>query len=330
MKFQKNISFLIETAVITMVSLLALAPDIAAVEIPYPPSVDEIAALITRPTTECNAADDYLKAEKFYRKTELKKPPEDRNSLPTDSEIMKLVEQGLACRSCEFPFSLDMELPPYEQMIPMMALYRAAARTWRIQGDDALKLKDYPAATAFYSKAVNLGLQLFEEPGITIIQDMISFACMQEGVEGLGDVFIATGDAEKAATCARFLANRAHYMDSLPNFVSHVLRGPNHPLAGLAENFKEIALLYPSVTYLPIKVEIILTTGELLAFNRKDPDVVKYTGMILDNALNDPDERIRKTAKWARDWDLGSYIEMLKDQGIEIDKDVLKQLESGK
>ena len=311
-----------------MVVLLAFAPDIAAVEIPSPPSVDEISALVIRPIGDCNAADDYLKAEKLYRKTELRKPPEERSRMSPDSEIMKLVEQGLTCRSCEFPFSLDMELPPYEQMIPMMALYRAAARTWRIQGDEALTLKDYETATAFYSKAVNLGLQLFEEPGITIIQDMISFACMQEGVEGLGDVFIATGDAEKAATCARFLANRAHYMDSLPDFVNHVLRGPDHPLSGLTENYKEVALLYPTVTYLPIKVEIILTTGELLAFNRKDPEVLKYSGMILDNALKDQDERIRKTAKWARDWDLGNYIKLLKDQGIEIDKDVLKQLES--
>lgn len=330
MKNRNNLSLAMKTVSMAIMALCAVAPHTAAVDIPSPPDVGEIAALVSRPDGDCNAADAFLEAEALYRKTELKKAPEKRNSLSPDSEIMKQVERGLACKMCEFPFSRDMKLPPYEQMIPMMALYRAAARTWRIQGDEALERKDYPAAEAMYAKALNLGLLLFEEPGITIIQDMISFACMQEGAEGLGDVFIATHEADKAAACARFLANRARYMDSLPKFVSRVLRGPDHPFPGLTDDFKAIALLYPSITYAPVKVEIILCAGELHAFNRKDPELVKHCRMILDRAMNDPDERLRKMAKWALEWDIGDYVEMLKDQGVDIDKDMLKEVESMK
>ncbi|MCD4654068.1 hypothetical protein K8T06_09040 [bacterium] len=299
-----------------------------AVTIPEPPSVSEIAIFVDRPSENCNAADIYLHAEKLYRDTELKRPPEERNLLDPDSEIYELIEKGLKCSYCEFPYSLDMKLPPYEQMIPMMALYRAAARTWRKQGDEALEAKEYNRAKIQYSKAVNLGLQLFEEPGITIIQDMISFSLLQEGIEGLGDLFIALGEADKAATCARFLALRMRYIDELPRFINSTLRDPDHEIPLLTNSYKSVARIYPTITYNPIKVEIILTTAEIYSFNRNDEETSKYCHMVFDTALKDPDLRIRKVAKWAMEWDLGKFIRNLKAQGIEISKDLLEKLES--
>jgi hypothetical protein len=312
-----------------IVILYAFADSVigSSVTIPSPPPLDELASLIILPDGECNAADFYLEAENAYRGTELIKSPEHRMTLPEHSGILKLMEKGLLCRQCEFPYSREITLPPYNQMIPMMALYRAAAHTWRLQGDEALKNKAYSRAAACYHKPLVLGFQLFNEPGITIIQDMISFTCMQEGAEGLGDLYIAIGDAEKAAICARFLANRVRYIDALPEFVSSILRGQNHPLSGLTENYKAVSLLYPAVDYQPIKVEILLVTAELLAFNRKNDDLVTCCRMVIDHAVNDPDERIRKMAQWALEWDIQKHVDLMKQDDIEPDENLLKLID---
>jgi len=299
----------------------AWLPAAVAVTIPEPPPVTEIAALVERPEGQGNAADYYLQAEKMYRESELAKPEADRMILDETSEIYALMEQGLAIRRCEFPYSLEMKLPPYEQMIPMMALYRAAAVTWRRKGDRALEMKSYDDARSWYSRAVNLGLQLYEEPGITIIQDMIAFTCMQEGAEGLGDLFIATGDPDRAAACARFLAQRTRYMDELPRFVNSILRKPGRGKPELTDSFKAVARLYPSFIYAPIKVEIILSTGEILAFNRNDPETLKYCKMILESALKDPDRRIRAIAEWAEKLDAGDLMRMMENGSGDIDED---------
>lgn len=295
----------------------------STITIPHPPPLEELSSLVILPDGECNAADIYLEAENIYRNTELKKSPEQRMNLPEQSEIMKLMEKGLHCRQCEFPYSRDVTLPPYNQMIPMMALYRAAAHTWRLQGDEALRNKEYSRAATSFQKPLLLGFQLFNEPGITIIQDMISFTCMQEGAEGLGDLYIATGDAEKAAVCARFLANRVRYIDALPAFVSSILRGQNHPLSGLTETYKEVALLYPAIDYQPIKLEILLATGELLAFNRNNEELVTCCRLVIDHAVKDPDERIRKMATWAAEWTMEKHLDLMKKDGIEIDENLL-------
>lgn len=302
-----------------LILLIVIVDPAATVTIPEPPSVREIEAMVTRPTGEGNAADYYLQAEALYRKTELHKPSEERLVLDDTSEVYSLVEKGLAIRHCTFPYSMTMKLPPYEQMIPMMALYRAAAVTWRKKGDAALEREDYDAARAWYSKAVNLGLQLNEEPGITIIQDMIAFTCMQEGVEGLGDLYIATGDGDNAAACARFLAHRTRYMDELPKFVNTILRSPDQKMPSLSESFKAVARLYPTISYAPIKVEIILSTGEILAFHRGDPETEHYCNMVLDHAIKEPDPRIRTIAEWAKKLEVKDLMAMINEEVGTVD-----------
>ena len=296
-------------AMIIITVLIGATQLMAAPMIPHPPDVEVIAGMVTRPSGEGNAADFYLKAEKLYRDTELSKAPEERSFLNEDSEIYRLLEQGSACASCVFPYSAGMKIPPYEQMIPMMALYNAAAKTYSRNGDTALEAKQYDKAFQWYSKAVNLGLHLWYEPGITVIQDMITFNCLAQGVQGLGDYYIAKGDGDHAAKCARFLAEKTEYLDSIPKFVKGTLARPHK----LTQDYRDLADLFPSIEYLPVKLEILLYTMELRVFVQDD-EVMKLSSRIIESGMKHPDSRIRAVAEWARDVNAKKMRKML-EQG---------------
>jgi hypothetical protein len=296
--------------IVTILMLLGiLVPSLYAVDIPHPPDLTAVIAMIERPDGSGNAADYYLEAEKKYRESTMH--AKDRELVSETSEAYKLVLKGMACASCEFPYSRDMTIPPYQQMIPMMALYRSVARTFRKNGDDAFEKKSRDLARNWYAKAVNLGLHLWEEPGVTIIQDMIALAVIAEGVEGLGDVFIANGDADGAARCARFLAGKTRYLECLPRFVKDTLRGGDGKRFQVSSGYREVARRYGSITYTPLKIEILLTTAEIMAFPQPSADR-EICERILNSALKDPDQRVRVIAEWA----------------VTLDKDKIEEMET--
>ena len=308
-------------SIIVLTAILFTLPATAAESlVPVPPDLHAIYNLVTRPTGDCNAADYFRQAEAQLRDHSR---DEKNGCLKEKSRSYELVEQGLNCRRCEFPFSLDMKLPPYEQMIPMMKLYRAAARTYAQNGREAMEKKDYAAAAQWFSKAVNLGLLLWEEPGITIIQDMITMVVLSEGVEGFGDMFIAQGNGDQAAVCAKFLAEKTAYMEALPKFVNRILRDQGAWPPRATDSYKEVARLYPTVTYLPIKVEILLTTAEINAFN-EDADTKKLCHSVIEAGKADPDARIRKIAGWAEELSKSAIMEMVKANGGEVPEDAAK------
>ncbi|MBN1550541.1 hypothetical protein JW979_03680 [bacterium] len=285
--------------------------------IPQPPDLSEIYQLVNQPAGDCNAADSYQKAEEMLRNDEnlVKDGYLDENSEP-----YKLVLQGIECGRCVFPYSLDMKLPPYEQMIPMMKLYRSAAKTFARKGQEALEKKDYATAEKWFAKAVILGLQFWEEPGITIIQDLITMSILTEGVEGFGDLFIAKGDGPKAVACARYLAEKTAYNDALRDFVKNKLRNGDAWPPQATETFKEIARLYPTLKYLPIKVEILLRTAEINAFDETQ-EAKEICRKVIEEGKRDADARIRKMAEWAESLPKDSAVELIKSLGGEVPKE---------
>lgn len=301
-----------------LILVIIPAASACAGTIPVPPDVSTLYSMIERPANNCNAAEMFLNAEKMVRKSD-DEIVEGR--LKQNSDAYRLVMKGLECRRCEFPFSLDMKLPPYEQMIPMMKLYRSAAKTFSQNGEKALEKKKFEEAEMWFSNALNLGLLLWEEPGITIIQDMISLSCLTEGAEGMGDLFIAKGDEDNAAACARFLAQKNAYLDALPRFVNQKLRNKDEWPRKASEEFKQIALLYPTVRYLPLKLEILLAVAELNAFTL-DRETSELCRRVIDEGKKDPDARIRKTAEWAEELKKANGIEMIKELDGELPDDI--------
>ncbi|MBN2056072.1 hypothetical protein JW905_14175 [bacterium] len=268
---------------------------VAAADIPKPPDVTGLSGFVSRLTGDGNAADHFLAAEKVFLKDHDRK--EIERPVDEDDEAFRLVEKGLGCGRCEFPYSATMAIPPYEQMIPMMSLYRSVVKRFRLLGDAALAKKDFATAEHWYGHCLVLGLMLWNEPGITIIQDMISMSCLSEGAEGLGDLAISRGDPDRAALCARFLAEKTAYLDALPLFVRDTLRGGMNYPAKVSDSFRQVADVYETIDYNPLKLEILLAASEIVSFH-KDKETLGVCARILGPASRDPDPRIRAVAEW--------------------------------
>jgi hypothetical protein len=281
--------------ILTIVFVLVYCMSCMALNLPELPATGEIETLVVRPQEEGNAADQYLKAEKILRDKQAGESKQDPQTLLLDegSEEFKLVLEGLKCRRCVFPYSLDITVPPYETMIPMMLLYNTACRTFRAKGDTALKSKQYDQARDWYSKAVNLGLHIFEDPAITIIQDLISTKCIAVGIEGLGDLFIAQGETGKAEICRRFLTQKTEFSDRLSRFMRTTLSRPGK----MSDEFREAAVVFPTIKYTSIKLEILIFASELHILS-DNPEIRSLCAKIIADAKIDPDVRIRKVALW--------------------------------
>jgi hypothetical protein len=278
-------------------SLLAgmlIATAVAADEPLAPPDVAPLAALVSRPTGDCNAADFFLKAEEILRpelgRTEI--------ALSRDHPAALAALQGLACRRCEFPYSRRLTLPPTEQPIPMGRLYLGLAAMLSGEGAQLLAAGKPTEAQRTFGQAVQLGLLLQEEPGITIVQEIMALSVLARGAEGLGDLAVARGDDATAATCARFLAGRQSYVDGATRFVrdlgySELIRQPS----AQAEKVKSIASAYATMKAPALRAEMLLYL--CLSWRLVDePSAASAARGILESARRDEDPRIRALAEW--------------------------------
>lgn len=269
-----------------------------AVTVPQPPDVNAIAAMVTRPAKPGNAAEFYLKAEGLISEQMAKYTDTDGKYLDEDAEVYQLVMQGLEHRVCVFPYATEMKLPPYDQRTPLMLLYGNAIRTFRKNGDMALEERDFAEAQKWYEKGVNLGLHIWYDPGITIVQDLITMAILQQGVEGLCDLAVTRGDAVRAAACARFLADTTRYLDQISPFLKKTLARPPQ---GMTASYKELAEWFPVLDHLPIQVEILLYTAEIRTALPEDEEVQAISNKVIAMGKKHTDVRIQKLAQWAED-----------------------------
>lgn len=282
--------------------------------LPQLPDVAPIAALIERPAGDCNAAERFLRAEEIYRERELRKPSEERKPLPADHPAMQLVLEGLECRRCEFPYSADLAIPPTEQTIPMSALYWAASAGLVERGRELYEAGHTRPAREEMGHALQLGLLLFEEPGITFIQQLVALRVLADAAEGLGDLAIASGDEDDAAACARFLARSHAYRDDLGVLMREVLAYP--PLQNDPESHapavQRIAPLFDATANKAIQLEILL----YLSFARAvlAPSAARDAAeATLQRARRSPDRRIGQLAKWGLGLDAGEARRILGD-----------------
>jgi hypothetical protein len=294
-----------------LVLTLAAAPAAAGV-LPELPDLTPLAALIDRPSGDCNAADRFLEAEEIYRQGELQKPAEERRPLPLDHPAMKLVLEGLECRRCEFPYSADLAIPPTEQPIPMGALYWAAAAGLAERGQRLRDEGQTGAAREEYGRALQLGLLLFEEPGLTFIQQLVALRVLSQAAEGLGDLAVARGDEDDAAACARFLARSHAYRDDLGVLMREVLAYPplqKDPEAH-APLVPKVAALFDATTNEAIQVEILIYLGFAHAVIN-DPEARDAAEATLARARRSPDRRLRTLADWGLELEAGEARRLL-------------------
>jgi hypothetical protein len=284
-----------------LVVLTGVVSPARAAVLPELPDVAPLAALVERPSGDCNAADSFLEAEEVYRRGELQKPPEERRPLPAEHPAMKLVSEGLRCRRCEFPYSSDITIPPTDHPIPMSALYWAASAGLVARSDELRQEGHDDQSRQELARAMQLGLLLFEEPGMTFIQQLIALRILSQAAEGFGDRAIARGDEDVAAACARFLARTQAYRDDMRTLVGEVLAYP--PLLadpqGQAVHVRQVAPLFTMTANKAIQLEVLIYLGFARALG-DDPAVQDAVGATFDHARHSPDLRIRKLADWGR------------------------------
>jgi hypothetical protein len=265
-----------------------------ASELPPPPDVAPIAALVTRPTGNCNAADSFLRAEEILR------PELDRNELALQRSHPAVVATlaGLACRRCEFPYSRRLAIPPTEQPIPMSRLYAGVAAMLFEEGEGLLAAGRPSEAERSFVDAARLGLLLHEEPGLTIIQEILALNVLARAAEGLGDLAIARGDETTAATCARFLARRRAYVDGAMRFVrelgyARLARDPRTQ----ADKVREVVAVFAATQSPALRAEMLLYLS-LASGLVENVDARSAARAILEEARSNPDQRIRALAEW--------------------------------
>jgi hypothetical protein len=296
-----------------VVAMALVSPARAGV-LPELPDVAPLAALVERSSGDCNAADKFLEAEEIYRVGELRKPAQERMPLPADHPAMKLVLEGSECRRCEFPYSADLTIPPTDHPIPMSALYFASAAGLAERGRTAREEGREDRSRLEYGRAMQLGLLLFEDPGMTFIQQLIALGVLSQAAEGLGDLAIAGGDEDVAATCARFLARTHRYRDEMKALVGGVLA--YKPLladpGSRAAQVREVAPLVDATTNKAIQLEVLIYLGFARALV-DDPSARDAARTALERARRSPDARIRKLANWGLGLDTDEARRILGD-----------------
>jgi hypothetical protein len=274
----------------------------AAPAVPERPDVRAIAALIERPNADCNAATFFLQAERVYRETEaaeLKKPHALRLPLPPEHPAAKLVLKGTECRRAEFPYSRDFAIPPTNQEIPMRALYWTTAIGLSEEAQRLRAAGKLDEARRTFARVTQLGLLLYEDPGITYIQDMISLNVLALGVAGLGDLALARGDKGAAEGCEAFLAASRAYLEQVGVFLRDVL-----PLTRLvpdpeAGRIRDAATLLGVARNPTLKIELIQYLGIARPLCTRAETRTAIEQALKRSAKEDEDARIRKVAAWA-------------------------------
>lgn len=284
---------------VLLLGLSALRP--AAAPVPELPAVGEIVALAPRPPGPCNAATFFQSAEQAFVARNRADAALALRALAPDDPVLALVLQGMSCRSCEFPYSRTMAIPPTEQRIPASSLYRSAAETFVEEGRRLEKQGRLGEAEAEFRKAIVLGRLLLEDPGITLIQDAISLSVLQRGAEGLGDVALARGDARRAETCSRFIVGARAYLEGSSRLVKGFpIRGLRDAPSAQREAVAAIAALDAPEVRGSLRVEILMFVALALPVVADLPPAVRG---VLERARADRDPRIRAIAEWGRSLD---------------------------
>jgi hypothetical protein len=277
--------------------LAGLAASGAAVpSLPTPPDVGGLVALAPRPTGPCNAATYFERAEQAFVASGRADAKLPLRALAPDDPVLALVLQGMGCRTCEFPYSRTMAIPPTEQRIPASSLYRSAAEAFVEKGRSLQQQGRRDEAEGEFRKAVVLGRLLFEDPGITVIQDAISLSVLERGAEGLGDLALARGDARRAETCARFLAGARAYLEGSSRLVKGFpIRGLRDAPSAQREAVAAIAALDAPGLRGSLRVEVLMFVALARPVVADPPPVVSQA---LERARRDRDPRIRALAEW--------------------------------
>jgi hypothetical protein len=283
-----------------VVALAVLVLPAGAAVLPELPETAPIVALAAPDARDCNAATAFLAAQAAYR-TELTKPAAERKPLTLQDEAMKLILQGIECRRCEFPYSGDLAIPPGNQEIPPSSLFWAASRSLVEEGARLRQQKHEAEAAYAYAQTARLGVLILEDPGMTYIQQLIGLRILTEAAEGLGDLAVAQGDPERAATCARFIASSRAYREGLGRFLREELRSQAllEDADAQAAHVREVAALFASTENRAIQVEILMYLG-LARPLLKDEGARAAVEATLAQAARHPDRRLGKLAAWCR------------------------------
>jgi hypothetical protein len=288
-------------AVLAVVVLAALAPAAGAAVLPELPDTVSIVALAAPATRDCNAAEAFLAAQELFRQAGGFDAAANAKPIAREDQAMKLILQGLECRRCELPYSRDLAVPPWDQTIPPSKLFWAASRGLVEEGGRLRQQGRDAEAARSYAQAARLGALILEDPGMTYVQQLIALRILTEAAQGFGDLAIAEGDPERAAACARFIANSRAYRDGVGKFLREELRSQAllEDADAQAEHVRQIAALFASTDNRAIQVEMLLYLGLARPLVR-DARTRAAVDAALAQAARHPDRRLGKLAERCR------------------------------
>ncbi len=272
--------------------LLSLGAAGVGHSLPAPPDTRAVLALAARPTGACNAATFFEQAETAYFKGQRAA----QAPLPAGDPVLGLVLQGMSCGSCSFPYSQSLAVPPTEQRIPASRPYRAAAETFVRSGRELMRAGRQAEAEAEFRKAIVLGRLLYEDPGITVIQDAVSLSILSRGAEGLGDLALARGDRATAEGCARFIAETRAYLEGSSRFVKGLpYQGLLDRPADQSEIVAAVAALDRPGLRLSLRVEVLMFVALARPLLGAVPAAADEA---LERARHDDDPRMKALGEW--------------------------------
>lgn len=276
-------------------ALLAAPALCFAFKLPMSLNLDEMAALVSLPTKPGNAADFYLKAENIVREKGVSDAVENEKYLKEDSEIYKLMMEGITYKWCVFPYSNEMTLPPYKHPITALNIHRFFTNNAIKKGDEAIEKKDLDKAYEMYSLAFTDGYHLWQDTGLTGIQKLLAAKLMKEAAEALLRMYIDKGDVKNAEICARFAASCQNFSGQITQFFNDI--GSNRELK-VTDGFKEFIEIFPSITDPVIQYELLVHAGILKSFsNDETAKTVCEKAISMGKKLSD--KRLVKVAEWA-------------------------------
>jgi len=304
---------------ILSVALLAGWPRPAIAQLPPdPPEAAAVASLVTLPTGDCNGADFYQKAEDAWRRDEMPRPAEETLRLPEGHAAFASMVRAAECQRFELPYSATIAIPPTDQPIPASRLYWGAARTMVDRAQALGNAGKRDEARQELGRVVVLGLQLYQDPGLTYIQQVVALRTIAMGVQGLGDLAIASGQEETAARCARVLARSRAYLDGLTRFLGQELPLRQLPAGpGLQAQVKKLSGYYDATTNKPVRSEMLLFLATVHAVAADEP-VRQAASDILTRATRDADERLGQIARWGLALDKATAERILREMHVSL------------
>jgi tetratricopeptide (TPR) repeat protein len=275
----------------------ALAPRAEAASLPGLPDWTALARRAPSPPSHCNAGVQLDAAERLF----FAMPADERQPLKEGVRPFDMAVAALECDHCILPYSEELAIPPTEQRIPSSKFYWTVSAALAERGASEAAQGKLLEAEKDYQHVLRLGLLVFDDPGISFIQQFIGLHILADAAQGLGDLDLARGNAQGAAECAEFVRETRRYREDAARFLRETLswdRLTKDPVAS-EKALPSVAPLLALPQNRPLRAEVAMYLG-LAGALLPSKDARAEAQAALERASREaPDSRMRKLSDWA-------------------------------